>query len=107
MHALARDPAFRPSSAAELGAELAGSGAAATRRYPQERTVSSGRRARIWLVGAVLAAALAIALGLAQLGGDGGGSQPPAPTRVAPPARGATAADQARNLARWLRAHSR
>lgn len=107
MHALAHDPVFRPSSAAEFGQELAGSELEPTRPVPRRRAVSTGRRARLWLVGAVLAAAVAIALGLAKLGGDGGSSPPPAPARVAPPARGATAGEQARNLARWLRTHSR
>jgi eukaryotic-like serine/threonine-protein kinase len=108
MHALARDPGFRPASAAELGQELAGADKPATRPLPQPRAVSSGRRARIWLGAAVVVAAIAIALGLAQLGGgDGSSSAPPAPARITPPVRGATAAEQARNLARWLRTHSR
>jgi eukaryotic-like serine/threonine-protein kinase len=107
MHALAREPRFRPASAAELAHELAGTEERPTRSLPR-RPVRSTRRARLWLVGALVVTALAIALGLARLGGDGGSaSPPPAPARVSPPPRGATAAQQARNLARWLRTHSR
>jgi serine/threonine protein kinase len=100
MHALARDPRFRPLSAAELGQELAA---------PPRMTVSvPGRSGTLWLVGAAVLAAIAVALGLAKFGGGGGGtsSPPPAP-RVTPPAPAATAEQQARNLARWLRVHSR
>ena len=107
MHALARDPRFRPASAAELGQELAGAGESPTRPLPQRRSVSvSGRSWWLWLAGAVVVAALAIALGLAKLGGGGNSSPPPPPPRVSPPARGASATQQARNLARWLRSHS-
>ena len=54
-------------------------------------------------------AALALALGLAKLGkgGDDNRSSPPAPARVTPPTPAATGEQQARNLARWLRVHSR
>jgi serine/threonine protein kinase len=108
MHALAREPRFRPASAAELAQELTGSEERPTRRPLPGRPARSTRRARVWLVAVLVVTALAIALGLARLGGDGGSaSTPPAPARVSPPARGATAAQQARNLARWLRTHSR
>jgi hypothetical protein len=60
----------------------------------------------VWLVGAVVVAALAVALGLAGLGG-GSSSPPPPPARVTPPQLAASAQQQARNLARWLRVHSR
>ena len=108
MHALARDPRFRPASAAELGQELAGAGDPPTRPLPQRRSVTlAGRSGWLWLAGAIVVAAVAIALGLAKLGATGNSSPPPPPPRVSPPARGATATQQARNLARWLRAHSR
>jgi eukaryotic-like serine/threonine-protein kinase len=98
MHALARDPRFRPVSAAELGQELVA---------PLRITVSvAGRSGALWLLGAAVLAAVAVALGLAKLGGGGRSSPPPAP-RVTPPAPAATAEQQARNLARWLRVHSR
>lgn len=107
MRALAREPRFRPASAAELAQELVGTEERPTRPLPR-RASRSIHRARLWLVAALVVAALAIALGLARLGDDGDrASTPPAPARVSPPARGATAAQQARNLARWLRTHSR
>jgi eukaryotic-like serine/threonine-protein kinase len=105
MHALARDPGFRPPSASAFADELAASGETATRPLPPARRP---RRTRTWLVVAVVLVALAIGLGLAQLGGNDGDPAPPRATaRVTPPVRGANAADQARNLARWLRANSR
>jgi hypothetical protein len=107
MHALAREPRFRPASAAELAHELAGSDERPTRPLPL-RPARSTRRARLLLFGALVVTALAIALGLARLGGDGdGASPPPAPAGVSPPVRGATPAQQARNLALWLRRNSR
>jgi serine/threonine protein kinase len=106
MHALAHDPQFRPGSAAELAHELAGTAERVTRPLPAPHVRRSGR-ARYWLAGAVAAAALAIGLGVATLRGDGDNAAPRAPARVSPPPRGATAAQQARSLARWLRSHSR
>jgi serine/threonine protein kinase len=111
MHALARDASFRPASAAELAQELAtGRDEQATRRLPQRRTLSvPGRGGALWLAAALALAALALALGLATLGGggDSGGSSSPTRARLTPPPPAATAEQQARNLARWLRAHSR
>jgi serine/threonine-protein kinase len=110
MHALAREPRFRPSSAAELSQELAGGAqleAQPTRPLPARRTVSvPGRSGALWLVAAVVVAALAVALGLAHLGGSDHTSPAPTP-RVTPPAPAQSAEQQARNLARWLRVHSR
>jgi len=107
MHALARDPRFRPDSAAELAHELALSTERPTRPLPTRRSVTvAGRRGWLWLAAAVAAAVVALVLGLARIGGSGS-SPAPRPRVVAPPARGQNAAQQARNLARWLRAHSR
>jgi serine/threonine protein kinase len=107
MHALARDPQFRPESAAELGQELSGTAETSTRPLPQpRRRRAPGGRWWLWLAGSVAAGVVALILGLAKLGGDGGGSPPPAPPRVSPPVRAPTAAQEARNLARWLRSHS-
>jgi serine/threonine protein kinase len=109
MHALARDPEFRPPSAADLGNELAESVEQPTVTLPERRYVSvPGRSAWLWLAAAVAVAALAVVLGLLQLGDDGGDrSAPPPPRGVSAPARGQSAEQQARNLARWLRLHSR
>jgi serine/threonine-protein kinase len=104
MHALARDPQFRPSSAAELGQELAGSSEPTTK--PLQRAPRVRRPQWLWLAGAILAGVVALVLGLAKLGGGEKSSPPPAPARVTPPAPAPTAEQQARNLARWLRARS-
>ena len=111
MHALARDPRFRPASTAELAQELSPHrhDEQPTRPLPQRRITVTvpGRGGAVWLAGAIVIAAIAVALGLFKLGdGGGGGSPPPAP-RVTPPAPAPTAEQQARNLARWLRVHSR
>ena len=102
MHALAREPRFRPSSAAALAHELAVPAEEPTRPLPQPRARPYGR----WLAAAIAAVIVAVVLGLLELGGSSHESRPP-PPRVTPPARGQTAAQEAQNLARWLRAHSR
>jgi eukaryotic-like serine/threonine-protein kinase len=108
MHALARDPSFRPASAADLAHELASATEQPTRPLPQRRFVSvPGRGGAVWLAAAVVVAVIAVALGLAKLGGGGSKTPPHAPPRVTPPASAPTAEQQARNLARWLRVHSR
>ena len=111
MHALARDPRFRPSSAAELAQELGGVAqleAQPTRPLPARRTVSiPGRSGAFWLAAAVVVAALAVALGLAQLGGSDKTTPAVRTPRVTPPPPAQSAEQQARNLARWLRVHSR
>ena len=118
MRCLAREPRFRPASAGEVAAALADEPVAAdlptlvaqTTPLPARvmRSVP-GRSAWLWIAAAALVAAIGLALGLANLGGGGGSSsQPPrtAPTVAGVPP-GATAADEARNLAHWLRSHSR
>ena len=103
MHALARDPSFRPASAAEFAHELSGSAsepATVPLRQPRRR------RPTVWPVGAAVVLAIAAAIALATLGGGSKG-RPPAPARVTPPAPAPSAEQQARNLARWLRLHSR
>ena len=107
MHALARDPLFRPDSAAQLALELASSTEQTARPLPQRSSVSAaGRSGLLWLTAAILGAVIALALGLARLGGNDS-SPPPQPAQVTSPARGQNATQQARNLARWLRTHSR
>jgi serine/threonine-protein kinase len=105
MHALARDPSFRPGSARELGQELATTtDERPTQRLPQRRR----RSGPLFLVAALALAAIAVALALGVFGvGGDDTSPPPRPARVTPPPPASTAEQQARNLARWLRAHSR
>ena len=116
MHALAREPRFRPASAADFAAELA---AASDRRAePLPATAITkplhsrkyrnvpGSSAWLWIVGAAAVAMVAVILGLLSLGG-GSSSSKPQPVRIQAPARGATPAAEARNLSAWLRAHSR
>jgi hypothetical protein len=109
MHALAREPDFRPASVAELAAELgARSATRAAPTMPLPRYGSTPRKRR-WFVAAALILALAVAAIVVAITTGGSGTRPPPPRRasVSAPARGATPADEARNLAAWLRAHSR
>jgi serine/threonine protein kinase len=117
MHALARDPRFRPASAAELANELARASELPTEQLLataltepfQSRTYRSvpGSRAWLWIAAAAVVAIVAVILGLLKLGGGGKSSlPPPQPVQLRGPARGATPADEARNLGAWLRAHA-
>jgi eukaryotic-like serine/threonine-protein kinase len=115
MQCLARDPRFRPRSAAELSQELAGSSdvPAATPRTMRiepsdSRRSKRARLKRLWPVpAAVIAVAVAAAVvGILRLGGGTEASAPPRPRPVAPPARGATPQQEARNLSAWLRKHA-
>jgi len=141
MRTLAREPRYRPLSAAALAHELAaalpgtateplpGAGGMPSHRpetaptrlsltqlitTPLRRVRSNwGRRRagrggerRAWLVVlAVLLAAAALALGLV-LATSGGSNAPERRPAVAPAAGKGAPAEQARALARWLRAHS-
>jgi serine/threonine-protein kinase len=124
MRCLAREPRYRPSSATVLAAELSGDselptarlhvGPAGARQSQETVRTTILRRggARPLLPVAALAAVAALVLGVLELGGGGSGGsarQPtsPASTRVPPPARGSTPADEARSLSAWLRLHSR
>jgi serine/threonine-protein kinase len=132
MHALARNPDYRPDSAAALAEELAlASPEPPTRPLPQatglEATDVSAAPTRVrtepiervprrdfafprgrgfWLVLAALAAVIAIAVVLA-VSLRGGGTtptpRPPTSNHIQPSSDPAT---QARNLADWLRDHS-
>jgi serine/threonine protein kinase len=119
MHTLARDPEFRPRSAAEVAQALAtepetheqptiANAPTAPLRTPRFRrfTRFTRRSTWLWLALALTFVAAALILGLA---GIGGGSSPSATTapRVEPIAPGATPADEARNLSGWLRANAR
>jgi serine/threonine-protein kinase len=113
MRCLAREPRFRPSSANEVARALATEDddgvAAATGPLPTRgpsRVLS--RRTWIWSAVAVAAAVVALVVGLIGFGGRKSSS--PTTTTVPPVqpvTRGASAADEARNLSRWLRSNAR
>jgi serine/threonine-protein kinase len=113
MRALARDPRFRPASAAELAAELRAALAdrpapatAVTAPLPRRTTVSlPGAGAWLWVAAAAIVAAVALTLGLTQLGGGDSSPKPRTPVVASIPS-GATAADEARRLSAWLRRYS-
>ena len=117
MHALARDPSFRPASATALGHELEAATELPTEPLvataisdPMRRRVHQslpGRSAWLWIAVAATAALVAVVLGLLSLGGDDKPAATPPPAPIEAPVRGATAADEARNLSAWLRRHSR
>lgn len=104
MRCLDRDPERRPSAADELAAELEDGGAATTRRSAAPVRIEQARPTRrIWLtlVGAAALAAVVLAVTLS-LGDD----PPSGPLPVEPVPASGDAADDARNLADWLRANS-
>jgi eukaryotic-like serine/threonine-protein kinase len=117
MRSLAREPRFRPGSAAEVAHELA-----STTEVPTEallvtaitepfrsRRYQSLPGAGSWMLiaAASTVALLAVVLGVLQIGGGSSSPEPPRRVQVVPPARGATPAAEARNLSDWLRRHSR
>jgi serine/threonine protein kinase len=116
MHALAREPRFRPPSAADFAQELAAASevpakpllaTAITEPLHSRRHQSMpGSSAWLWIAGAAAVAIVAVILGLLRLGG-GNSSTKPQPVQIQAPARGATPTAEARNLSAWLRAHSR
>jgi eukaryotic-like serine/threonine-protein kinase len=115
MHALARDPRFRPASASEFARELAAASAPPTEpllasaitkpQHSRRYRSLAGRSAWLWIGGAAAVAIVAVILGVLSLGG-GGSTTRPQPLQIRAPVRGATPAAEARNLAAWLRAHS-
>jgi eukaryotic-like serine/threonine-protein kinase len=105
MRSLARNPAYRPASAEALASEL--SGEPATKVAPEPRRPAATRR-RLWLALTAALVAAAIALGVAFGSRDGGSPRPkPRPAAVPEIPRGASAQEQARNVAAWLRQNSR
>lgn len=137
MHCLARNPEYRPASAAELARELAAgspepptealpppSGVRATdvatvplNQAPATATRAQARvprrdfalpRGATWLAFAAIAALVVVVLLLALSSGNDGGTEEPADTpAVEPVPRADDPSQQARNLAEWLREHAR
>jgi serine/threonine-protein kinase len=119
MRCLAREPRFRPASAAEIASVLDGGTASdegeatrvgATKQLPARRfQARRGRGAWPWIVAAVVLAALGLALGLSNIGGGRSGARTVQHTSPLVPTipRGVNPADEARNLSRWIRSHSR
>jgi serine/threonine protein kinase len=136
MHALARNPEYRPESAAALAEELAiaspepptrqlprATGTPATEVLPSQaptqvqsaprtpaprRALPGDRRLWLALAGLVVAVAVVIGLALGTNGGNGGKQQPASNTRAVQPVPPASdAAGTARNFADWLRENSR
>ncbi len=118
MRCLAREPAFRPASAGEVAGALKANPASETLSSPTAATTPLPARALrrhrvggawLWVGAAAVFAALALAFGLVRIDGGGGGapSRPTAPPPVQSIEPGATPADEARNLSRWLRRYSR
>ena len=115
MHALAREPRFRPGSAAEFAEELATASqlpaepllATAITEPFHRRTYQSlpGSSAWLWIAAAVAVAIVGVILGVLSLGGSSPATKPQ-PVEIQAPARGTTPTAEARNLSAWLRAHS-
>jgi eukaryotic-like serine/threonine-protein kinase len=106
MRSLARNPSYRPSSAAELAAELERGGEEPTSRLPL--TAPHERPNLWWALAGLLAVAgllLGIVLGTPSL--DDNSRQKPRSPVVQPIGRGTTPQQQARNLGAWLRRYSR
>jgi serine/threonine-protein kinase len=108
MRCLARNPAYRPASAAELASVLSG-GEAPTQPLQRPTAVQAparralGDRRTLWLALAGVVVLDAILLAVAFAGrGSHSGSPPPAAPAPAPVRPGANAQQQARNLSAWL-----
>ena len=128
MRSLARNPEYRPPSAAALGQELAGSApedvtrplpqasgvrAAEVRteplRRPEQRDTRGRTLDRRIVLGAVIFLLVLAAIVAAVVGpgsDDGSTDRSPAPTRVEPVQQTGNPADDAQSLADWLRANS-
>jgi serine/threonine-protein kinase len=107
MRSLARNPDYRPSSAAELARELAPS-ESETPTAPLPSPRPDRRMLWIALAGVVVLAAVLLGVALTISGsGDNAPAAKPRPPVVQPIARGTTAQQQARNLSAWLRRYSR
>ena len=110
MRCLARDPADRPASAAELELELRRALEPATEPLPARSEAPTAalvrpRRRRVVWAAVVALAAIALAVGVVLVTRSGSAS-PPAPPVVQPVPHSNDTAQQARNLADWLRRNS-
>jgi serine/threonine protein kinase len=109
MRSLARNPAYRPASAAAFAQELgADEEPTVPLHAPTRVAVAPSRDNRLWLALAAVLALGAILLAVA-LGTGGGGSSPPRQpqqTAVQPIPRGTNAQEQAQKIAAWLRARA-
>jgi eukaryotic-like serine/threonine-protein kinase len=100
MHALARDPTYRPESAEAFAGELGAPPTAVARiEHPPV-----SRRAPRWALAAALALGAALVLVLVLALSLRGGSNQPKP--AAPPPAAGPPAQQARAFATWLRDHA-
>jgi serine/threonine protein kinase len=103
------DPAERPPSAGALAAELAAAQPPAIPlegRAPGPPALHVGSQRRRWGVVVLFALAL-VALYFVVRSRNTGTPVPPPPAKVTPIPAGKTPAEEARNLAAWLRAHAR
>ena len=103
------DPSERPATAGDLAGELA-QGSTPTiplaRGAPGPPVLHVGSQRRRWGVVVLLALAL-VALYFIVRSRNTGTPAPPPPAKVTPIPRGKTPAEEARNLAAWLRAHAK
>jgi serine/threonine-protein kinase len=109
MRCLARAPEYRPT-AEHLHALLTADAEPPTVLLPQRRSHSvPARGTALWLGLAAVLASIGVAVGLIATGGGHHAGARPRPRifTPAPVSPGASAADEARNLAAWLRRYSR
>jgi serine/threonine-protein kinase len=116
MGCLARNPEYRPASAAELARRLAGGARAPTRPLPRPGAAAPkrrheslrGRGLAAWLAAAAIAVLVLVGLGFWRFGGgEASQSRVRQSSAVTAPARGGSGAQEAANLRDWLRANSR
>jgi serine/threonine-protein kinase len=121
MHCLARNPRYRPQSAASLARELTAAlpepptEPLPTEPRPVAAAASAGALERgairdrtRWLIAATIVVLIALGLGIWGFARNGSGNTNPPPVRrVPPPAAGADYRREAANLRDWLRKHAR
>jgi serine/threonine protein kinase len=108
MRSLARNPAYRPASAAAFAEELGGGAEPTVPLHVPARTPHRAANNRLWLALAAAVLVLAVVLAIV-LGTRGGGSASPPPRRqlvVRPIPHGTNAQQQAQKIAAWLRARA-